>query len=170
MSDHQDLILASLLTLVTDPEQVARNIRKLQEDKLAIDRLIKKADEAKHAAEKRHSEASAKEIDTVAFKTSLDNRDTELKKLEEHWASKDAQQKETEKQFNEEKTTHEAHVRDVAARETAANHRHAELDKREKDVVALEEKARQHESDAAAFKNEHEERLAKLKSFVGGVA
>ena len=169
MSQEQEMNLASILAIVTNPEMVAKNIQKLQED-MANAHVALKDVEDKHAeAVARHD--AAKIIEDAAEKrhNDLDVRENELKKKEQHWLDKDTQQKEAEKAFNEIKLQHAARVRDAEQKETANAKGAAALDERETAIVAKENEIAALHEEALALKKAYEAKVASIRDFASQV-
>lgn len=162
---EQEMNLASILAIVTNPEMVAKNIQKLQTDMVSARAALKEVED-------KHKQAlatlsAAKDIENSASDRhkDIDNREIDLKKKEQHWLEKDAQQKETEKAFNEIKLQHAARIREVDNREGALSERFKELSDREIVIRTSESDTKNAYEAAHKLKKEYEDKIESIKSF-----
>lgn len=162
---EQEMNLASILAIVTNPEMVAKNIQKLQADIISARNALDAVEQAKEQANARHS--AAEEIEASAEKrhNDLNIRESNISDMEKHWLDKDTAQKAEEKAFNEEKIQFANRVRDCSIKETENEKRAAALDAREAAIKAMEDHTLQLNNDADQLKKAYEAKIASIKSF-----
>lgn len=167
--EQQQMDLSSILAIVTDPKMVERNVRKLQEDMNKAGTILKTIEETKSQIDARH--AAAKEIEDAAEKrhNNLNAREVDLKKQEQHWLDKDTAQKAAEKAFNEEKLQHAVRVRECSQQETDNAKRSGSLDAREGEIKVREAQTAQLNDMAAQLKKDYEAKVESIRSFASKV-
>jgi chromosome segregation ATPase len=166
---EQEMNLASILAIVTNPEMVAKNIQKLQADMAKASVALDAVSQEKAKVEARHAAAKAIEDGAESRHNSLNARDVELKKQEQHWLEKDTAQKAAEKAFNEEKIQHANRVRECSQQEEENAKRADSLDAREAQIKVVEAQTKQLNDEAAALKKAYEDKIESIKSFASKV-
>lgn len=167
--EHQEIGMAALYAICTNPEMVAKNIDKLREEIAKARVTMAELEQKKAENDARFSQAEALEQQNEAFAISLKKREDEIIKKEEHWLFKNDKQLEAEKEFNEEKVNHAAKVRQLEIDRQTLTDEESNLDKREATVADLESTAQSHESTAASLRKEYEDKLKHIKSFASSV-
>jgi hypothetical protein len=162
MADHDELMLDALLLILTDKQQVINNIQNLKIHKAEAIALLKTAEDAQAKADARHAEAKNIEDQNAALTGSLESREANVKKSEQHWLERNNQQIEDAKEFNEEKLQHAAKVRQLDIDRGQLESNTAALATREANIKKLEDQTKALNDEATKLRDEHKARVDKL--------